>query len=105
MTEETTKINYVGFNKRYDEWLPVDSPCIVNKDAVSDSVLVDPVGAQSDLGQCLSGGSACVAGTGSDLLSGNACNFLSFLFLLRREVALSNSKLFLLLERPLPAKH
>ena len=73
VTEETMKLHYVGFNKRYDEWLPVDSPRIVNGDAVSDSVLVEPVGAQSDLGQCLSGGGASVAGAGSNLLSGKAC--------------------------------
>ena len=45
VTEETMKIHYVGFNKRYDEWVPIDSPRIVNEDAVSNSVLVDPVGA------------------------------------------------------------
>ena len=73
VTEETMKIHYVDFNKRYDEWVPIDSHRIVNEDTVSDSVLVDPVGAQSDLGQCLSGGGSSVAGAGSNLLSGNTC--------------------------------
>lgn len=52
VTEKTMKIQYIGFNERYDQWILVDSPRIVNKDAVRDSVFVDPVGTRSDLEQC-----------------------------------------------------
>ena len=38
--EETMKIHYVGFNKRHDEWIPVESNRIMNSEDVDENELV-----------------------------------------------------------------
>ena len=38
--EETMKIHYVGFNKRHDEWIPVESNRIIDSDDVDEDELV-----------------------------------------------------------------
>ena len=46
--EETMKIHYVGFNKRHDEWIPVDSSRLVGSGDVDESELADASATQPD---------------------------------------------------------
>ena len=58
--EETLKIHYVGFNKRHDEWIPVDSNRLVGSGDVDESELAVANATQPDYVD----GSSCSGGGG-----------------------------------------